>query len=219
MARKFGKIGSFVSLWQKHESLYVSVFLEALTALRITNAQRNDEDAISEALCPVLRQVCFQNKTDVALPRWEDPIQPSTAKELTGGKKQKIPDFTCALINPFAKSAEMYEIPFHVECKRLGSRTGSWNLNKNYVTNGVCRFGTRTHEYGKRAVSGMMIGYIINMDRETILLDVNSHLLRQGFSTLFFDDQEESVTCEQRMNRNQVKPAEFKLIHLWADLR
>jgi len=217
MARKFGKIGSFDSLWQKHESLYTSIFVEALNTLQITDTQRNDEDAISEILCLEIKKVCFRRKC-VKIPQWEAPIEPSTQQDLKGGKIRMRPDFTCSIINSFAESYEMHNLSFHIECKRLGQRVGSWNLNKNYVTNGVCRFDTRTHEYGKRAASGMMIGYIVNMDHDAILLDVNSHLLRQGFSKLAFNIQRKISTCEQRMNRNQIAPAEFKLIHLWANL-
>ena len=136
MARKIGAIKSFLSLWMKHEKLYCSIFYEALQELKINEEQRENEDAISEALCPVLREVCFKHERDVKTPDWEKPNQPVNTDELKGGKIRKRPDFTCNFLNSLAASPETYEIPFHIECKRLGETVGSWNLNKNYVTKG-----------------------------------------------------------------------------------
>jgi len=91
------------------------------------------EDAISESLCPILREVCFRHERDVKTPDWEKPIQPANTDELKRGKMGRRPDFTCFLLNSFAAGPETYEIPFQVECKRLGKTVNSWNLNKNYA--------------------------------------------------------------------------------------
>ena len=77
MARKIGTIKSFLLLWVKHEKLYCSIFYEALQQLEINEDQRNNEDAISEVLCPVLREVCFKDERDVRTPEWEAPNQPA----------------------------------------------------------------------------------------------------------------------------------------------
>ena len=153
MARRSGTVETFIALWQRHENLYYSIFYEALILLVINEEQRKDEDAISEVLCPILNTVCFEHERDITPPVWESPIQPVINEELKGGKIRKRPDFTCTCINSFANSSEMYAIPFHVECKRLGTTIGSWNLIKNYVKNGIKRFDSSEHEYGKRAPS------------------------------------------------------------------
>ncbi|MCI0471800.1 MAG: hypothetical protein L0Y73_09090, partial [Candidatus Aminicenantes bacterium] len=161
---------SFIKLWKRHTDLYVEVFSLALTELAERRAApaAGDEDAISEKLCYILSRVCFNigksRNREIQTPYWEAPIQPVSGEELKGGKIRKRPDFTCKLVNPFAESPEENEISFHVECKRLGRAVSvSWNLNKNYVVKGIKRFDCPTHEYGKRAPSGMMIGYIIGM--------------------------------------------------------
>lgn len=218
MARKIGTIKSFLLLWMKHEKLYCSIFYEALQELEINEDQHNNEDTISEALCPVLREVCFKDERDIKTPDWEKPIQPATADELKGGKINKRPDFTCNFLNSLAASPETYEIPFHVECKRLGETVGSWNLNKNYTANGINRFDCKTHEYGKRATSGMMIGYIVNMEPAAILEAVNKDVSDEQLK-LKFEFTQKVVPCEQNLNRKHVKPAGFKIIHLWTDLR
>ena len=99
MARKAGTVKPFLALWQCHENLYYSIFYKALKRLNINDVQRKDEDAISEALCPVLTEVCFEHIEDVSTPKWEGSIQPVTKDELKGGKSRKRPDFTCSLTN------------------------------------------------------------------------------------------------------------------------
>lgn len=218
MARKIGTIKSFLLLWMEHEKLYCSIFDEALQQLEINEEQRKNEDAISEALCPVLREVCFKHERDVRTPVWEAPNQPANTDELKGGKIRMRPDFRCNFLNSFPVSPETYEIPFQVECKRIGKTVGSWNLNKNYVSNGINRFDCKTHEYGKRAPSGMMIGYIVNMEQTAVLEAVNKHMPDERLE-LKFEFTQKVVPCEQNLNRKHVKPSEFKIIHLWADLR
>lgn len=221
MARKTGTIKTFASLWKDHEKLYYSIFHNALEKLTISDKQRKDEDAISEALCPVLRKICFEHKQDVRLPAWEKPIQPVTNGDLKGGKVRKRPDFSCSFLNSLATSAKMYEIPFHVECKRLGDTVGTWNLNRNYVTKGVKRFDIKSHEYGKSAPSGMMIGYVINMEPTAIMVKINMYLadLFPKLKKLNINFLQKVVSCEQKLTRKKVKPKAFKIIHLWADLR
>jgi len=218
MARKIGTIKSFLLLWVKHEKLYCSIFYEALQQLEINEDQRNNENAISEALCPVLRDICFKHERDVRTPKWEAPNQPANRDELKGGKIRMTPDFTCNFLNSFPVSPETYEIPFQIECKRLGKTVGSWNLSKNYMANGINRFDCKTHEYGKRAPSGMMIGYIVNMEQTAILEAVNKYIPDEQLK-LKFEFTQKVVSCEQNLNRKHVKPSEFKIIHLWTDLR
>lgn len=220
-------IPSFSSLWQKHETLYIGIFIMALQRLSEEKCNMTSEDTISEHLCIVLNAICFKesrkNNCEIRTPDWEKPIQPVTDSELKGGRARKRPDFTCKLTNPFAASADEHEISFHVECKRLGAPTSaSWILNENYVTNGIKRFDCRLHEYGKRASSGMMVGYIINMSPEKILDEVNTHQ-KQHCSynpAIEIDFVKGNVQqYRQKLNRKNLKPELFKLIHLWADLR
>ncbi len=160
MARR--ALPSFSDLWKRHETLYVDVFSIALAQLVKKTCPLDDENKISEQLCPVLSDVCFKESKkqncEIRIPDYEKPIQPVTDNELKGGNMGKRPDFTCKCCNPFASRVEEYEIALHVECKRLGNPTSNtWKLNENYVTKGIKRFDSRTHEYGKRASSGMMI--------------------------------------------------------------
>ena len=159
MARR--ELPPFVTLWDRHKVLYSEVFSAALLNLAKKDSLSGDEDAISEILSLLLIQVCFEfsksRNQEVQTPFWECPVQPVTEDELKGGRIRKRPDFTCKYLNPWSDSPEKHEISFHVECKRLGHPTSAtWNLNENYVKNGIKRFDSKTHEYGKRCLSSKL---------------------------------------------------------------
>ena len=222
MARR--SLPAFAKLWQRHDRIYCEVFSISLQKLA-NEPVSGDENTISRRLCPILICVCFtlsrSRNIDVRTPTWEGPIQPVSEDELEAEPKR--PDFTCKLSNPHSASAEEYEIPLHVECKRLGFPTSpSWKLNKNYVTEGMKRFDCDSHEYGKRASSGMMIGYIIDMEPEEILEEVNRY--KQKHLSYFPDismavDEASVSRNRQNLERKHVAPKGFDLIHLWVDLR
>jgi hypothetical protein len=44
----------------------------------------------------------------------------------------------------------------------------------NYINKGIDRFDSLTHEYGKRANDGIMIGYIISSTKTTIQQEINT---------------------------------------------
>lgn len=225
MARR--GLPTFSVLWTRHESLYTEVFSLALAELTHRPSVVGDEDAISGSLCPILSQVCFKmdrnGRGEVRVPIWERPCQPVSEAELTGGKKRKRPDFTCSCYNYCASGPEEFEVPFHVECKRLGSPTSrTWILNKNYVVKGMKRFDSREHAYGKRAPSGMMIGYIIDLSPPDIVAEVNCYK-NQYFKSCpditFVWGAGHVHRTEQSITRQQVAPAKFRLTHVWVDLR
>ena len=224
MARR--NIPSVSSLWEKHELMYSHIFNLALKELAEVTNLAVSEDAISEKLRIILTTVCFnlyrsENK-EVRCPVWECPIQPISAEDARGGKVRKRPDFTCGLTNPFAGAAEEYEIPLHVECKRLGRTKKSWNLNKNYTSHGIARFDSKKYSYGKNASSGLMVGYLIDLDPPSVLIDVNRHqkkLCPKHPQIGFSFDLGKTFRAEQKIQRQSISPYRFTIIHLWVDLR
>jgi hypothetical protein len=79
-----------------------------------------------------------------------------------------------------------------------------------------------SHEYGKRASSGMMVGYIISMSPEKILDEVNTRQKQHCpyNPAVEFEFVKENVRqYRQKLNRKNLKPEMFKLVHLWVDLR
>jgi len=214
-------------LFKRHEDTYIEVFSLALPALVNSKCYKKSEPEISEVLCTILNKVCFEKSRDegyeIPPPLYEAPVQPIDESDLGGGKAMKRPDFTCNIINSMAESADEYQIPYHVECKRLGLPTSkNWVLNKNYVVSGIMRYDSSEHEYGKRAFSGLMIGYIVSMMPEQILAEVNLYQKTHCIDNpdVEFNAENNGVQqYSQKLNRKNVKPEDFVLTHLWVDLK
>jgi len=225
MAQK--EFSSARNSWDRFVKRYTEIFSLALKTLSCTSCDLYDENKISEALCPILNRICYEKSHEknyeIRTPSWEQPIQPVSIDEIKESISGKRPDFTCKFVNPFAMEHEAYEIPLHVECKRLGrSANKNWDLNKNYVVNGIMRFDSIIHEYGKRADSGIMIGYIVNLSHEIILQEVNAHqnIHCNNNPNIIFDIIINDVLYHrQKLNRINIWPIEFDLIHLWVDLK
>jgi hypothetical protein len=86
-------------------------FSTALRELAEKDSLSGDEDAISELLSLIIRQVCFnfnrsRDNEEIRVPIWEAPIQPVNRGELRGGKRRKRPDFICNYFNSHAVSAD-----------------------------------------------------------------------------------------------------------------
>ncbi len=214
--------------WNTFQQLYVDVFSSALRELAGKSPIPGDEDDISEILYLILREVCFNIERshpgkEIRYPIREAPIPPAAWHELKGGKKGKRPDFTCYYFNSHALSPAEKEIPLHVECKLLGKPTSpSWNLNKNYVCDGIKRFDCNTHEYGKHTPAGMLVGYIIDMTPREIEKEVNGYKNKYlpDFPDLRFKfEAAPPFQTYQKITRRHVEPVQFELVHMWADLR
>ncbi|MCK5157466.1 MAG: hypothetical protein KAQ69_13640 [Spirochaetales bacterium] len=78
---------------------------------------------------------------------------------------------------------------------------------------------SRYGQNGKRAPSGMMIGYIVSMESTVILGKVNKYLSADKFPLLSFSFTQKIISYEQELIRKHVKPERFKLIHLWVNLK
>lgn len=155
-----------------------------------------------------------------SVPRWECPIQP-TPQTVDTASEFKRPDFTWGFQDASAPMPERSVRDFVVECKRLGDPVSrSWNLNRNYVLNGILRFVDSKHSYGKDTSSGAMIGYVQTSSVSTIRDAVNDETSRSAIPALSHAASSEWEHTEhlQRLRR-EFEPTDFTLHHLWGDLR
>ena len=224
MARHRKAVPKHLSIWTDHVNLYLEVFTRALRKLQSVSVS-GDEDSISQHLCALLPEECFQLGQDgraVPVPQWEKPQQPQTLSEVGQEHILKRPDFTCDFVDTSAKSVDDYSIPLHIECKRLGQPTSrAWIFNENYVTKGIARFDLKSHKYGNRASSGIMIGYIISMTPEELQSQVNSCIEDSlpDIPQLQFAFSGAPLQSQHSFARKHVLPTPFTLIHLWVDIR
>ncbi len=141
-------------------------------------------------------------------------------------RENKKPDFYWQFIDHTADedSCERY---FFVECKRLGNLSSqNWTLNENYVKEGIRRFITTPHEYGKGEDTCGMIGYVQNMGVDDILSEVNLAITQnpEAISLLLppGNGWQENDTSELEHEFELIRPfpkSPFRMVHFWVDIR
>jgi len=217
-------IFNFTKIWQRHVELYTEIFIISLNRLCIENCidDQEYEDKINYYLWEILREVCLEssskNNQEIPPPTYQQPIPDSKRVAIYGSRTLKKPDFTCDKNN----NIEPRWVSLHIECKKLGKpRKLSWKFNERYILDGILRFDSKEHQYGADSFSGIMIGYIVSMLPEDILKEVNMILNKSsiGCTKLKFNFKSNPVfKTNQKINRQNVKPKNFELIHLWANL-
>lgn len=151
-------------------------------------------------------------------PQYEQPIQPRLGT-LYSPSEEKKPDITLALHDDLNDG-----IYFHIECKRLGSSTShTWKYNEEYVKNGIHRFTSEAFCYGIDSNQGAMIGYIENMESESIFNEVNQAIDSQlKIARLTKRSESWQTSYPTRLEHSFARPFEqspFTLHHFWVDLR
>jgi len=216
--RKNKSFSEPLEYWIQFVNLRVEVFCKALDLLKVTEKMKENEIDISEALYPVLKIVCFSyGKKNPGLPKFDSKIGAANEGELNDESINKKPDFTYSMVNTFAETVDDSEINLHIECKCIGyDRSPSWNLNKNYITNGIQRFDNPSHKYGKGANDGIMIGYIISSTKSDIQEKINQYL-PENIEKLNFKTNNKVENIATKFKRINVKPIDFKMHHIWVD--
>jgi hypothetical protein len=192
--------------WACFVNISVKVFCKTLELLTITDEIKKKEDKISKELNGKLKEVCFKYK--LQRPHWDAKAD-----------NEKRPDFTCRLFNPYAESVDLSEVDLHIECKCIGNNrksSPSWILNMNYINEGINRFDSLSHEYGRGANDGVMIGYIISSTKSEIQEAINEKL-PNNIQKLKFITESKVEKIFTQFFRENVKPADFTLHHIWAD--
>jgi hypothetical protein len=87
----------------------------------------------------------------------------------------------------------------------------------NYINNGINRFDSLSHEYGKRAHDGIMIGYIISSTKFEIQKEINDKL-PENIEKLTFIKRNKVENIKTKFTRKNVKPSDFTMHHIWVDL-
>ena len=216
MARKEATLPNSTETWLKFVELRIDIFCKALDLLNVTEDITNHEDKISKALNPKLITICRTLKLEIGIPVWDAKNRPSTDDDLKATFTNKRPDFTCNYYDTSAECNELYEINLHVECKRIGNNDPSWNLNMNYIKDGINRFDYLSHEYGKGSNDGIMIGYIISSTKLDIQEIINQNLPK-NIEKLNFKTKNKVENITTKFVRENVEPFDFNMHHIWAD--
>lgn len=210
-----------VDLWRNHELRVQAVLQDAL--LLLDRDPGDDEPALNRKLYMCVlqanraRQVRGQEAFDYP-PEYEARNAPTPDTE---GKpaENKIPDFAWRYLDPDVEDSRRSSRDYHVECKRLGATTPSgWDLNRNYVANGVNRFRDDEFRYGKDVATGAMVGYIESMTPDDVLDEVNAAARDLGFPEVDHVSTHSDRLLEHEClltRRFPVSP--FRISHLWVE--
>jgi hypothetical protein len=212
MARRNKNFPSPIKTWVEFVDIHVNIFCSALRLLNVEIIEHLKENDISAYLNVPLNNACCSSGLTILPPFWDSNISAIDNSEVKTNNTSKRPDFTCKMINNYCNSPEDYTISLHIECKLLGST----KLNRYYIDNGINRFDSLTHEYGKRANDGIMIGYIISSTKLNIQQEINNNL-PANIERLNFNKKSEIEKVTTRFKRNNVSPIDFTLHHIWAD--
>lgn len=225
------KIPSASMLWQRHEGLILGVFIRALKMLLLEKNLPDAENRINETLY-VKAKRAYSKLSPKQRPAFfglflEPQNQPETEDDVGEEFLLKKPDFKWRLEDKSDSNPETAIRDYDIECKRLGKKLNNkWVLNENYVNNGILRFLNVGHSYGRGMAFGAMIGYVQNMEFDTVTKEVNQYIAQikkhktppikfptNGFS------QGKTVSTTQQLERTEVLPSKFALRHVWVDLR
>jgi len=215
-------------LWSRHEERILEVFSVALKMLRKKSILPKRENGINLKLYFMIRRANHQLRRISHglehIPAWEAQNQPVSEDEEDKSRLNKRPDFQWQIVDDFETDPEKAYKHYTIECKRLGNPSSkTWELNENYVTNGILRYVRKEFGYGKFTPSGAMIGYIQSMNPPQILAEVNCFARKEsviGINSPVYGWNENGVSkLEQCLHRPEVPPTPFNLHHLWVDLR
>ena len=217
MPRKNSSIPQSTKIWYRFVQIRLDVLYKALNVLYLTEEMKGHEDIISRALYPKIVKTCFEHNDKPGPPTWDAKKGAVTDEEIDLESVIKRPDFTFTLVDQTAESIEMYTIYLHIECKCIGkTRSSSWNLSMNYIKNGINRFDSISHEYGKRAKDGIMIGYIISSTKSDIQNEINTKIPK-NIEKLNFITENKVEKISTNYIRENVEPFDFTMHHIWAD--
>ena len=209
MARKEKVLPYAKENWHTYIAIRMEVFCKTLNLLIVTPKMKENENNISKELYKKMKYVCFEHKNKPDRPFWDAKTDDT----------EKRPDFTYRFTNSLAKSADLSEIHLHIECKCIGDNRKSspkYNLNMNYISDGLKRFDSITHKYGENAYDGIMIGYIISSNKSDIQNKINDKLPK-NIEKLYFKNENKVEKISTKFMRENVKPSDFTMHHIWAD--
>jgi hypothetical protein len=202
-----------LKLWTEDEEPRIQRCIVAALQ-RLIESQSVDSNDGELAISGKLRTHLYKVKKEMHL-AWYIMSETSVFAGKDTPKPIGHPDFCFVNHTP---TYEQYE--YHVECKlvRVKRAGKSHDYCKYYVTEGVCRFQDGVYAQTEPPM-GTIIGYVQEGNILLLLHMINDAVKAQCLGEISLSDSinEKDVTfLHQFLKRNS---AEFKLSHLWADLR
>ena len=126
--------------------------------------------------------------------------------------ERKLPDIQWGYQDDLEADPRRSARVFHIECKRLGGSA----LNASYVEEGIRRFVTLKHRYGKDVRDGAMVGYLIEGDAADAVRGVNSASAACALPSLTFISAERGISTFLHDLDRPFPKSPFRLHHAWV---
>jgi len=205
--------------WAEHERRCLIVLRAALTLLSEQTTGPGEDDINRDLYC-CIRAAHAASRDGATLPPvvYECRNAPSPRDQKRATREFKRPDFQWGLFDDQARPEDAYK-HFVIECKRLApSPRGRRMYAKLYISDGVLRFVSPKHAYGKDAESGTMVGYLQqDLSVDDALTGVNARAAGRKVPALALShrDGDRAAHLEHRLARDfAVSP--YRLSHLWV---
>lgn len=211
---------SQLGLWQQHEQACLDVLRTALASLAgFPSATEDDLNREFYFLLVGATQAAARSGLRLSAPVPEARNPPSPDDAVRASREHKRPDFYWAVIDDLEPDPRRAARQFVVECKRLDVPTTAWVFTFRYVADGVRRFVTPDHGYGRNAWSGAMIGYLQRLTSDEARREVCEHLARNALPTLTVTGSIDPTLWESNHSlRREFPESPFQLTHIWSSV-
>jgi hypothetical protein len=209
---------SQIDFWGKHSQSVIAILKDALTLFA------EDDDLVGLSLETDMTRELFLRMLvarralkdrGVHVPEGLPAIDARNAPTpQTAGSpaERKLPDIQWGYQDDQEPDAFKSARFFHIECKRLGNTT----LNSSYVDEGIKRFVTLEHRYGKDVGNGAMVGYLVDGRPEEAIVDVNGASSNASLPQLNLISAGEPVSIYHHELERPFQKSPFRLLHAWV---
>jgi hypothetical protein len=206
--------------WENWEREILSVICNALTELISEKPDDKAEDLLNRRLATLIRKhkLEYELKNDryiMGSCLYHVPGQPDINDRFKLSRENKIPEFTWEFSDYIKKISRDY----HIECKRLCKDVN--NYSREYVLSGIVRYLDMKWSYGINCKSGLMIGYIQDLEHSLFFTKINSHCKTHGINSIKVKGSfnKKGISQLQHIFTRSFHHSPFKLRHFWVDLR
>jgi hypothetical protein len=163
--------------WEKYEKAVQGVFVEALQRLATMPELSKAEMPLNLEVLWIAHKVHQEQFLDGKCPfdftiHHDSTNPPQPNDNALSARLRKRPDFICAIKDMQVKDFRHSQVSYGIECKRLGKMEDGLVFNDLYSDKGISRFMTDEHQYAKGCPSASMVGYLQDMDPDTVFDEV-----------------------------------------------
>lgn len=211
---------SSIDLWDSHHRRCLELLERALGHLAAGSIDEPERDLNRRLFRSIGRaqwEAARNGEEVLSVPAYEARNAPVGTDTDFDPREHKIPDFQWAYIDHLAPVPEAATRFFTVECKRLRISTASWNFFEQYVEEGLVRFITVGHSYGKDTPAGAMVGYLQQISAAEAQREVDEALDARGLPLLVLRSDPDTGTSERDHRlRRPFADSPYLLTHIWV---